>query len=45
LDEVFNELTRYRTAGTARVWGFERENVFYVLWWDPGHMVYELKKR
>lgn len=45
LDEVFNELTRYRTAGTARVWGFEREKVFYLLWWDPHHVVYELKKR
>ena len=27
-------------SGTKRLWGFRKDGVFYVLWWDPDHTVY-----
>lgn len=34
-----------RLAGTRRVWGILVGNVYYVLWWDPGHKVYPVEKK
>lgn len=42
LDEVFEEFFRFRFDGKGRVWGFVRDDVFYLLWWDPDHRVYPL---
>ncbi|WP_422772083.1 hypothetical protein ACN28C_02990 [Plantactinospora sp. WMMC1484] len=40
LDEVFEELFRFRISGERRLWGFRAEDVFHVLWWDAHHQVY-----
>lgn len=34
------QIFRFRDGPTKRLWGFEREGVFYALWWDPNHRVY-----
>lgn len=39
-DERFDELARFRLNQKQRLWGFERDGVFYLLWWDPEHKVY-----
>lgn len=39
------EVARLRCGGKPRLYGFLRENVFHVLWWDPEHQVYPSKKR
>jgi hypothetical protein len=39
------ELARLRCGGAPRLYGFLRDNVFHVLWWDPMHKVYPSKKR
>lgn len=44
LDEQFSELFRFRVGGRQRLWGFEVEGTFYVLWWDPDHQVYPVEK-
>lgn len=44
LDEVFEELFRFRLGGENRLWGFVVDGVFYVLWWDPDHNVYPTEK-
>ncbi len=36
-------LARLRTAAKRRLYGFLRDNVFHVLWWDPEHKVYPSK--
>jgi len=40
VDSIFS--FRYCTAphSTQRVWGIFDENIYYVLWWDPGHGVF-----
>lgn len=39
------EVARLRCGGKPRLYGFLRENVFHVLWWDPEHLVYPSQKR
>jgi len=39
LDEIFDELFRFRLDSRTRLWGFESSGVFYVLWWDANHKV------
>ncbi|KIR64953.1 hypothetical protein TK50_05265 [Micromonospora haikouensis] len=39
LDEVTDELFRFRLSGVKRLWGFRADEVFHVLWWDPDHQV------
>lgn len=40
-DEIFgDDLFRFRLGGTARLWGFVVDDVFYLLWWDRHHRVY-----
>jgi hypothetical protein len=38
MDE-YEELFRFRLAGTGRVWGIRDGRVFQILWWDPDHKV------
>lgn len=38
-------VSRLRLAGKPRLYGFLRENVFYVLWWDPKHQLWPSEKR
>lgn len=39
------KIARLRLTGAQRLYGFLREHVFHVLWWDPQHEVYPSKKR
>jgi hypothetical protein len=39
------KLARLRLTGPCRLYGFMREHVFHVLWWDPQHQVYPSQKR
>lgn len=39
------EIARLRCGGKPRLYGFLRENVFHVLWWDPQHAVWPTRKR
>ncbi|PYY38841.1 hypothetical protein [Curtobacterium sp. MCPF17_046] len=38
-------VSRLRLSGRRRLYGFLREHVFHVLWWDPTHDVYPSKKK
>lgn len=44
LDEIFEELFRFRISGEKRLWGFRVEDVFHLLWWDPRHQVFPTEK-
>ncbi len=35
-----DELFRFRTGGTQRIWGFRTGHVFNVVWWDAEHQIY-----
>lgn len=39
------EIVRLRCGGRPRLYGFLREHVFHVVWWDAEHEVYPSKKR
>jgi hypothetical protein len=39
------EVSRLRLSGKRRLYGFLREHVFHVLWWDPQHEVYPSAKK
>lgn len=39
-DEQFETLVRFRVDQKKRLWGYEVDGVFYLLWWDPEHKVY-----
>jgi len=38
-------LVSLRCAYTERIWGIRNENILSLLWWDPNHKVYPLKKK
>ncbi|UYB35516.1 hypothetical protein N9A08_12905 [Arthrobacter koreensis] len=38
------EVARLRCSGPQRLYGFLREHVFHVLWWDPTHAVWPSTK-
>jgi hypothetical protein len=44
LDDL-DELWSLRLSAQERVWGVITLNVFSLLWWDPEHTVYEVKKK
>ena len=45
LDEVFgDDIFRFRDGNMKRMWGFRDGQDFYVLWWDPNHLVYIVGK-
>ncbi|MEV1331507.1 hypothetical protein AB0J20_18240 [Micromonospora costi] len=39
INELTDELFRFRISGPKRLWGWRAEDVFHVLWWDPDHKV------
>jgi hypothetical protein len=39
------EIVRLRCGGAPRLYGFLREHVFHVLWWDPRHEVWPSSKK
>jgi hypothetical protein len=39
------DLYSLRIFGAGRVWGIKVENVLYVLWWDPNHIIYPWEPR
>lgn len=39
------EISRVSLSGQARLYGFLREHVFHVLWYDPRHEVWPSKKK
>lgn len=40
--EMGDDLFRFHVDNLERLWGFEIDGVFYVVWWDPEHKVYAL---
>lgn len=40
-----DELFELRLGATERVWGTMTGSVFNLLWWDPEHTVYPVKKK
>lgn len=40
LDDLDTEIFRFRDGGKKRLWGFDRDGIFYAVWWDPDHEVY-----
>lgn len=43
--EDIDQLVSLRLAGSLRVWGIRDRNIFRILWWDPEHTVYPIKKQ
>ncbi len=39
-----DELFRFRGTGRMRLWGFRRTSVFHIVWWDPDHAIYPVKR-
>ncbi|MCW4458205.1 hypothetical protein [Microbacterium sp. MPKO10] len=39
------ELVRLRCGSKPRLYGFLREHIFHILWWDAEHKVYPSKKK
>lgn len=39
------KLARLRLTGERRLYGFLRDHVFHILWWDPTHDVYPSQKK
>ena len=35
----FDSIFRFRFSGKERLWVIRNENVCYLLWWDPDHLV------
>lgn len=43
--EEFPEVFRFRTSSLKRIFGIRITHEFHVLWYDPEHMIYPLKKK
>ena len=41
LDQLFS----FRLSGKQRLWGIRKEEILYILWWDPEHSVYPVPKK
>jgi len=39
------DLTAIRITAKARIWGFKVGKCFFLLWWDPEHTVYPVRKQ
>lgn len=39
------DLFSFRLTGKKRLWGIRIREEFYILWWDPNHTVYPVKKK
>ena len=45
LDQNEERVFRFRLSGACRLWAFRSGSLFRVLWYDPEHKVYPVKKR
>jgi hypothetical protein len=45
LDELTDQMFRFRLTSAKRLWGFVKEGCFYVVWWDPEHDVFPTEPR
>ena len=43
LDDL-DTLYSLRLSGRERLWGNRDNEAFYIIWWDPNHTVYPVKK-
>jgi hypothetical protein len=44
LGKTFGDVMfRFRLSSRKRLWGFRKEGVFYVVWWDTNHRVYTVE--
>ncbi len=43
-DDISDRMFRFRLDGANRLWGFEEQGIFYVVWWDPDHKVYPTER-
>jgi hypothetical protein len=43
-DDV-DELVSFHLNGKKRLWAIQRGNSAYVLWWDPRHEIYPVRKK
>lgn len=41
----YDTLYSLRFLGANRLWGIRDNEILYILWWDPKHTVYHIKKR
>ena len=39
------KISVFRLSGVQRLYGFRRENVFHVVWWDPLHQIWPSAKK
>jgi hypothetical protein len=44
LDDL-DSLFRFRLSGKERLWGARMDNIFYLIWWDPEHLVCPSSKK
>lgn len=40
IDDINNEIFRFRLSGRKRLWGFVDRGIFHIVWWDPDHKIY-----
>ena len=45
LDDGEERVFRFQLSGKRRLWGFRSGELFRILWYDPEHKVYPVKKR
>lgn len=45
LDDADGALWRFQLDGLKRLWGIRDRSKFYVLWWDPEHLICPSKKK
>lgn len=45
LNQPEERIYRFRMSGKRRLWGFRSGNLFRILWYDPEHKIYPVKKR
>ncbi|MDP8223216.1 MAG: hypothetical protein P9L99_07655 [Candidatus Lernaella stagnicola] len=43
--EEEDSLFSLRVSGKQRLWGIRKSSTLYLLWWDPDHKVYSVKRR
>lgn len=43
--EDLEELFSLRIGSRKRIWGRLKSSIFQILWWDPEHQVYPVKKK
>lgn len=41
----YDGLWELRVSGKGRLWGMLKDNIFYIVWWDPDHLVCPAPKK